>query len=67
MLDTTPTPNPRPFGAGRRQTTSTPAVDPSNQFVYAYGLDGKVHKYAVGNGAETIGGGWPQVATLKRL
>jgi len=48
-------------------TTSTPAVDPGNQFVYAYGLDGKVHKYAVGNGAETIGGGWPQVATLKRL
>jgi outer membrane protein assembly factor BamB len=47
--------------------TSTPAVDPGNQFVYAYGLDGKVHKYAVGNGAETIGGGWPQVATLKRL
>ncbi len=46
-------------------TTSTPAVDPGNQFVYAYGLDGRVHKYAVGNGAETIGGGWPQVATLK--
>ncbi|GAB2909720.1 hypothetical protein GCM10027047_04880 [Rhodococcus aerolatus] len=46
-------------------TTSAPAVDPSGAFVYAYGLDGKVHKYATGTGAETTTGGWPQVATLK--
>jgi len=46
-------------------TTSSPAVDPSGAFVYSYGLDGKVHKYATGSGAETTGGGWPQVATVK--
>ncbi|WP_431247035.1 cell wall-binding repeat-containing protein [Leifsonia xyli] len=46
-------------------TTSSPAVDPSGAFVYSYGLDGRVHKYATGSGAETTGGGWPQVATLK--
>ena len=46
-------------------TTSAPAVDPSRSFVYAYGLDGKVHKYAVGTGAETTTGGWPEVATAK--
>jgi hypothetical protein len=46
-------------------TTSSPAVDPNRRFVYAYGLDGKVHKYAVGDGAESTGGGWPEVATLK--
>ncbi len=46
-------------------TTSAPAVDPSRSFVYAYGLDGKVHKYAVGTGVETTTGGWPEVATAK--
>lgn len=46
-------------------TTSSPAVDPNRRFVYAYGLDGKVHKYQVSDGAEITGGGWPEVATLK--
>lgn len=46
-------------------TTSSPAIDPNKQFVYSYGLDGKAHKYAVGSGSETIGNGWPEVATLK--
>lgn len=46
-------------------TTSSPAIDPSGAFVYSYGLDGKVHKYATGTGAETTGGGWPEVATVK--
>lgn len=46
-------------------TTSSPAVDPSGAFVYSYGLDGKVHKYATGTGTETTSGGWPQVATVK--
>jgi len=41
------------------------AVDPNRQYVYAYGQDGKVHKYQVGNGNEITGGGWPQVSTLK--
>jgi outer membrane protein assembly factor BamB len=46
-------------------TTSSPAIDPSRGFVYAYGLDGKVHKYQVGDGTEILTGGWPEVATLK--
>lgn len=46
-------------------TTSSPAVDPNRRYVYTYGLDGRVHKYRVEDGAELTGGGWPQVATLK--
>ncbi|HYL06598.1 MAG TPA: PQQ-binding-like beta-propeller repeat protein [Thermoanaerobaculia bacterium] len=50
---------------GPRYTTSAPAVDPSRQQVYSYGLEGQVHKYGVGDGSESTGGGWPQLATLK--
>ncbi len=46
-------------------TTSSPAVDPDHQYVYSYGLDGRVHKYRVGDGTEITGGGWPEVATIK--
>jgi outer membrane protein assembly factor BamB len=46
-------------------TTSSPAIDPNRQFVYSYGLDGKVHKYQVETGAEVTGGGWPETATVK--
>jgi len=46
-------------------TTSSPAIDPSRQFVYGYGLDGYVHKYAVGDGSEVETGGWPELVTLK--
>jgi len=46
-------------------TTSSPAVDPNRQYVYTYGLDGRAHKHAVGDGAETLSGGWPETATLK--
>ena len=46
-------------------TTSEPAIDPNRMFVYAYGLDGLVHKHAVGDGSEVTGGGWPEVASLK--
>ncbi len=46
-------------------TTSSPAIDPNRKYVYSYGLDGYVHKYAVGNGAEIISGGWPELTTLK--
>ncbi len=48
---------------GPNYTTSSPALDPSYQFVYSYGLDGKVHKYAVGSGAEILGNGWPVLIT----
>ncbi|MCL4394213.1 MAG: PQQ-binding-like beta-propeller repeat protein [Chloroflexi bacterium] len=46
-------------------TTSSPAIDPSRQYVYSYGLDGYVHKYAVGDGTETTTGGWPELTTHK--
>lgn len=46
-------------------TTSSPAIDPNRQYVYSYGLDGYVHKYRVDNGTEIMGGGWPELATLK--
>ena len=46
-------------------TTSSPVVDPDHQYVYSYGLDGRVHKYRVSDGAEVIGGGWPEIATIK--
>jgi outer membrane protein assembly factor BamB len=46
-------------------TNSSPAIDPGRGFVYTYGLDGKVHKHDVGTGAESMSGGWPEVATAK--
>jgi outer membrane protein assembly factor BamB len=46
-------------------TASAPAIDPGRQLVYSYGLDGRVHRYRVGDGHEMTGGGWPEVATLK--
>src|SRR6185437_12616609 len=50
--------------AGQHITNSSPVIDPSKQFVYSYGLGGKVHKYQVGNGHEVTGNGWPLTATL---
>ena len=46
-------------------TTSSPAIDPNRLYVYSYGLEGRVHKYQVGDGTEITTGGWPEVATLK--
>ncbi len=46
-------------------TTSSPALDPNRQFVYSYGVEGKVHKYHVETGEEVLTGGWPEMATLK--
>ena len=46
-------------------TTSAAAIDPQRQHVYAYGLDGKVHKYKAGDGTEVLEAGWPQIVTLK--
>ncbi len=53
--------------------SGSPAIDPNHQFVYAYALDGKVHKYKVGDGSEittTCNGStdydcWPEVSTIK--
>ena len=50
---------------GPNYTTSSPAVDARGGLVYSYGLDGFVHRYRIGDGAETTGSGWPQLATLK--
>lgn len=46
-------------------TTSSPAVDPSLNYVYSYGLDGYVHKYRVGDGLEVIDTSWPELVTRK--
>ena len=46
-------------------TTSSPVLDPDRQYVYSYGLDGFVHKYAVGTGTQVLTGGWPELASLK--
>lgn len=46
-------------------TMSSPAIDPSLLYVYSFGLDGKVHKYATADGTETIDASWPEVVTLK--
>jgi hypothetical protein len=46
-------------------TMSSPAIDPSRQYIYSVGLDGYIHKLAIGTGVEQTGGGWPQLATLK--
>ncbi|MCL4560759.1 MAG: PQQ-binding-like beta-propeller repeat protein [Chloroflexi bacterium] len=52
-------------GASPCYTTSSPVIDPAKTYVYSYGLDGYVHKYQVGDGAEIKTGGWPELATLK--
>ncbi len=51
--------------SGPKYTTSSPALDPNRRFVYGYALDGFVHKYGIADGAETTGGGWPELTTLK--
>ncbi|HTR59784.1 MAG TPA: Ig-like domain repeat protein [Casimicrobiaceae bacterium] len=50
---------------GACYTTSSPAIDPTGNYVYSYGLDGNVHKYQVGAGTEILTGGWPEPTTLK--
>jgi len=51
--------------SGPRYTTSSPAIDPSDAFVYSYGLDGFVHRFRTGDGEEDTGAGFPQLATRK--
>ncbi|MGZ3714590.1 MAG: outer membrane protein assembly factor BamB family protein [Ktedonobacterales bacterium] len=52
--------------SGPKITHSSPVADPSRQYVYAYGLDGSLHKYRATDGLETSGGGWPVRITLMR-
>ncbi|MDQ3864962.1 MAG: PQQ-binding-like beta-propeller repeat protein, partial [Actinomycetota bacterium] len=49
--------------SGPQITTSSPVADPSGRFVYSYGLDGALHKYASTTGEEEKGGGWPSQIT----
>lgn len=44
-------------------TTSTPAADPSDRFIYAPGVDGYVHKLDAGTGRSIRGGGFPAMIT----
>ncbi len=48
---------------GPKFTTSSPTIDPSGQYVYSYGLDGKIHKYVAATGTEQTGEGWPVLIT----
>jgi outer membrane protein assembly factor BamB len=50
--------------SGPKITHSSPVTDPSRGYVYAYGLDGYVHRYSAITGDETTGGGWPARITL---
>jgi outer membrane protein assembly factor BamB len=50
---------------GPNYTTSSPAIDPNRLYVYSYGLEGRVHKYEVGDGTEITTGGWPELTTRK--
>lgn len=58
LWQTTPPPGPR-------WTTSSPAVDPTGNFVFAYSLDGYVHRYDIKSGREETGPGWPALITTK--
>ena len=44
---------------------AAPAIEPSGQFIYGPGSDGRVHKLAVATGAEVVDGVWPVVSSLK--
>ncbi|MGI8854846.1 MAG: PQQ-binding-like beta-propeller repeat protein, partial [Thermomicrobiales bacterium] len=58
-------PAPVPSPSNPCHTNASPAIDPNRHFVYAYGLDGYVHKHQVEDGAEVMTGGWPELATTK--
>src|SRR5213079_584258 len=51
--------------AGPRWTTSAPAIDPRTRYVFAYCLDGFIHRYGIGDGEEITGDGWPVLLTKK--
>jgi outer membrane protein assembly factor BamB len=45
--------------SGPNITTSTPAADPSRQWIYAPGVDGFVHRLSASTGTESLRGGFP--------
>jgi outer membrane protein assembly factor BamB len=57
---------PTPAFDPNKMTTSSPFADAAHNFVYSYGLDGKVHKYEAITGKEIHSNGWPiKVTTMK--
>lgn len=44
---------------------ASPAIDPGRLFVYGAGVDGKVHKYNIGDGSEVMDAYWPEIVTSK--
>lgn len=48
---------------GPKITNSSPVADASRQYVYAYGLDGALHRYNPITGKEATGSGWPAPIT----
>lgn len=50
--------------SGPRITNSSPVADSAHHFVYAYGLDGALHRYNPVSGQESTGPGWPAPITL---
>jgi outer membrane protein assembly factor BamB len=46
-----------------RCTTAGPAAGPGGTWIYAIGLDGRVHRYAATTGKESTGHGWPERVT----
>tara|TARA_R110002050_G_scaffold106398_1_gene216320 strand:- start:13 stop:654 length:642 start_codon:yes stop_codon:yes gene_type:complete len=46
------------------KTKSTPVVDEEGVYLYAYRLDGAVHRYNASTGEERVGGGFPAVTTI---
>jgi outer membrane protein assembly factor BamB len=56
------TTNPSPH-ATSSITNSSPVADPSRQYIYSYGLDGSLHKYAAITGEEVQEGSWPTQIT----
>ncbi|HLY31004.1 MAG TPA: PQQ-binding-like beta-propeller repeat protein [Ktedonobacterales bacterium] len=51
---------------GPKITNSSAVADPNRKYIYAYGLDGYLHKYNAITGAETLGHGWPVQITRMR-
>jgi outer membrane protein assembly factor BamB len=49
---------------GPRITNSSPVADAARRYVYAYGLDGALHRYNPISGREATGKGWPAPITL---
>ncbi|MEP7043811.1 MAG: PQQ-binding-like beta-propeller repeat protein [Dokdonella sp.] len=51
-----------------QHASASAVVDAAKQYIYSFGVDGFVHKYQIGDGAEVLTpgpAGWPRAITLK--